>query len=113
MKPKSYSKRRSENEWQLLVNECIKSGKKVSIFCQEKNLCVVSFYKWKKQFYPLKKGAIQKTETENLFVPVQIKSQSKVQSEFVLHYPNGCYLSISSDCHLKILSAIHAAMGVS
>lgn len=111
--------------WLELINTWQKSGKKANQFCKENCIAVSCFYQWRKRLkpdYPLRtskspahvKSALQKA----LFVPVQITPEESTLPKqkhidgFILHYPNGCYVSLTNGFDLQMLSYLNKVMGV-
>ena len=94
-KPK---RRRTREDWLALVKTWEDSKQTQQAFCQDRSLCYRQFNQWKNRFK-------QENNTVAQFVPVQLKTPTRVASpsgvQVVL--PNGIRIEIASEHHVPLL----------
>lgn len=115
MKQSKKRKTLREADWKNLIDEWLKSGKKISDFCQEKKIAKSGFYMQRNRFYPdLAKKQLDPKQQSTLFIPVPLERNvtGDIGGGLTLIYPNGCQLRIAGHLDISAIKILNNLMGI-
>ena len=98
-------RRRTRQDWQILVQTWESSNQTQLAFCQDHGVCYRQFSQWKSRFM---QEALTEQENNNAtaqFVPIQLKSSASTTptSGVQVCLPNGIRIEVSSEEYVPVL----------
>lgn len=108
------NQQKTKINWQQLQKEWEQSGKSQKRFCEQRG---VSYYQFKNKRYlhgkRQQKGMDTHRETKNSssLIPIQVKTNDRVDSHLQLHLPHGGWLTLPAYLNVEELKEMLQGLG--